>query len=322
MLTRQWFLRHNLLTLELVLAVARAGSMTRGAAQMQLALAAASKRLSDLEADLGHKLFVRKARGVVPTDLCRALLKHIEGACGALQAIDSEGAKSSSRLRGLVKIGIAREMPHGRWLHEIAAFSRYHEAVEVQVSVQSSAEVEAALTTGDLHLGLFIQSRNCSGLECVPISAGRWVVLVPAGHALTRRDIPTIKDVLEFDLIGCDCMHPLIGKLSEAARHSGTFPRQRVHTADMNAIASLLEAGAGVAFVTDEFAERLKMSHDVASVGVLWEWAPYNFVMGMARRQIRSTALSALAEQLLQTVRRAPSMSAANDTRGAACLQA
>lgn len=67
-------MRHDLTTLNLVLAIEQTRSITRGAAQEHLALAAASKRLSDLESRLGVQLFERRARGVEPTEAGRALL--------------------------------------------------------------------------------------------------------------------------------------------------------------------------------------------------------------------------------------------------------
>jgi DNA-binding transcriptional LysR family regulator len=54
-------MRFDLTTLQLVLAIADTRSITRGAEREHLALAAASKRLSDLEARLGVPLFERRA---------------------------------------------------------------------------------------------------------------------------------------------------------------------------------------------------------------------------------------------------------------------
>ena len=55
-------MRFDLTTLHLVQAIADTRSITRGAERESLALAAASKRLSDLEARLGVSLFDRRAR--------------------------------------------------------------------------------------------------------------------------------------------------------------------------------------------------------------------------------------------------------------------
>ncbi|MDO5613424.1 MAG: LysR family transcriptional regulator [Paracoccus sp. (in: a-proteobacteria)] len=52
--------------LRLFLAVADAGSITHGAADVGLSLAAASEQLRDMEATGGVKLLDRQGRGVVP----------------------------------------------------------------------------------------------------------------------------------------------------------------------------------------------------------------------------------------------------------------
>ncbi|MCP6380166.1 LysR family transcriptional regulator, partial [Klebsiella pneumoniae] len=76
-----------LTTLNLVLAIEQTRSITRGAAQEHLALAAASKRLSDLESRLGVQLFERRARGVEPTEAGRALVRHIRSLHASLYAL-------------------------------------------------------------------------------------------------------------------------------------------------------------------------------------------------------------------------------------------
>ena len=67
----QRIMRLDLTTLHLVLAIERSRSITAGAKSEHLALAAASKRLADLELRLGVKLFERRARGVEPTEAGR-----------------------------------------------------------------------------------------------------------------------------------------------------------------------------------------------------------------------------------------------------------
>ena len=54
-------MRLDLTTLNLVLAIEQTRSITRGAEREHLALAAASKRISDLETRLGVQLFERRA---------------------------------------------------------------------------------------------------------------------------------------------------------------------------------------------------------------------------------------------------------------------
>lgn len=69
-------MRFDLIDLRLFLAVADAGSITHGAAEIGLSLPSASERLREMEVTGGVRLFERKRRGVVPTEAGSALLHH------------------------------------------------------------------------------------------------------------------------------------------------------------------------------------------------------------------------------------------------------
>ena len=56
-------------TVQLVLAIAEEGSISRAADRLQLAVAAASRRLSDLEQQLGARLFKRQPMECAPPSL-------------------------------------------------------------------------------------------------------------------------------------------------------------------------------------------------------------------------------------------------------------
>ncbi|WP_350340433.1 LysR family transcriptional regulator [Roseateles violae] len=101
-------MRHDLITLELLLAVAQERSVTRGAEAVHLAVAAASRRITDMEARLRVNLFIRKARGVEPTEACRSLLGHIQTIRSGLDAFNREAAQHSS-----VRYGTARAHAEG-----------------------------------------------------------------------------------------------------------------------------------------------------------------------------------------------------------------
>src|SRR3546814_14182505 len=62
---------------QLVLAVAEEGSISRAADKLSLAVAAASRRISELEAQCGTKIFKRVPHGVRITESGSKLLQHI-----------------------------------------------------------------------------------------------------------------------------------------------------------------------------------------------------------------------------------------------------
>jgi DNA-binding transcriptional LysR family regulator len=68
--------RLKLHELEVLLAVAEAGSMAKAAAQLALSEPAVSRSISDMENTLGVFLFDRSSKGVEPTPYGRALIKR------------------------------------------------------------------------------------------------------------------------------------------------------------------------------------------------------------------------------------------------------
>jgi len=68
--------RLDLLTLRVVIAVAESGSISAGSDRLQLAVAAASARISSMEAALGIRIFERSSRGVELTSAGRMLVQR------------------------------------------------------------------------------------------------------------------------------------------------------------------------------------------------------------------------------------------------------
>src|SRR5262252_4886651 len=68
--------RLKLHELQVLLAVAQAGSMAKAAAQLALSEPAVSRSISDMEKTLGVSLFDRSSKGVEPTPYGRALIKR------------------------------------------------------------------------------------------------------------------------------------------------------------------------------------------------------------------------------------------------------
>ena len=64
-------------TVQLILCVAEEGSISRAADRLNLAVAAASKRVSDLEHQLGTPLFKRVPHGVRVTESGERLMAHV-----------------------------------------------------------------------------------------------------------------------------------------------------------------------------------------------------------------------------------------------------
>jgi len=134
------------------LAIAEAGSFSRGADRIHRSQSAASLQIKRLESLLGHSVFERHARGVTLTPtgerlrpLAQRVVDLLDGTIGDLR---------SDSLEGSVRIGIPDEYG-GTILPEIVArFSREHPQVELAVTCGVSADFPRALSNNELDLAV------------------------------------------------------------------------------------------------------------------------------------------------------------------------
>src|SRR5436190_21388858 len=87
----------DLKTLRLLVAVCDHRNMARAAEQEHIEPSAISKRIAQLEADLGTPLLLRSRRGVEPTPAGTALLEHARTVLLPLDRTARDAARLNSR---------------------------------------------------------------------------------------------------------------------------------------------------------------------------------------------------------------------------------
>ena len=294
-------MRLDLTSLNLVLAIEQTRSITAGAKREHLALAAASKRLSDLESRLGVQLFERRARGVEPTEACRALVRHIRSLHASLHALESEVVEFARGIKGHLRIAansgsIAECLPA-----DLAAFSQAHPQIRISLEDLTSAEVQAAVAEGRADVGVFTPPLLDNRLQHWVYRPARLAVLVPAGHDLAERGQVSFSDLLDFDLIGLHAGASAQELMREQALARGRTLNARLAVRGFDAIAQLVEAGLGVAVLPEAPAERFSRVFAVRLLRLDEPWAARDYCLGVLRQERLPTVVQRFVDALLQT---------------------
>lgn len=100
--------------LQLVLAIAEGGSLSGAARALRVTQPTASRRLAELEAQLGEPLFVRRVDGTVATSFCERLLEPARQMADAAAAAERAAERGERAPQGTVRItappGVAQAM--------------------------------------------------------------------------------------------------------------------------------------------------------------------------------------------------------------------
>jgi DNA-binding transcriptional LysR family regulator len=124
--------------LRLVLAIARAGSLTGAATALRIDHSTVFRRLQALEARLGAKLFERRAGGSYrPTAAGERAAAAAERMEDEAQALDRDIAGRDHRLTGRLLVTSSETLAHHLLTEHIAAFRRTHPGIIVELAIDN-----------------------------------------------------------------------------------------------------------------------------------------------------------------------------------------
>lgn len=91
-------------------AIYQQGTLTRAAEKLMISQPNASIQLASLESYIGHPLFIRHPRKMVPTEYGKQLYTQIVDSIDNLERVETEIKKSSIKKKPTIKIGIPLEV--------------------------------------------------------------------------------------------------------------------------------------------------------------------------------------------------------------------
>jgi DNA-binding transcriptional LysR family regulator len=177
----------DLMPFDLLLSVARLGSLGLAAAEHGISQPAASTRIRRLERQLGVSLIERSPRGSRLTPSGELVAGWAQAAIDAAAALDagvtSLRERSDAVLRVAASMTVAEYLLPG-WLTALRARDP---RTAVALTAGNSAEVASAVIGGDADIG-FVESPDLPpGLESRQVGTDRLTVVVPPDHRWARR---------------------------------------------------------------------------------------------------------------------------------------
>lgn len=265
-------------------AVAESGSVASASRVLNIAQSALTKSLLELEAELGSTLFERSPKGMTLTPAGHRFLVSARKVIGTVaDAMRINGADSAPELAGVLNIGVT-SLVAGYYLSEL--FSRYrrsHPAVEVFVTEDTPRFLEHLLINGEVDVAIMVSNAlsepQAMVAETLTRSPNR--VWLPANHPLAAHDEVSLADCAAHDQIVLEADR--IDDVMRAvwARHA-LKPRTILRTSSLEAVRSLVGAGAGIAVLPDflyrawtldaEHVDVRRLRDDVPNidVGLVW----------------------------------------------------
>ncbi|MGB3070586.1 MAG: LysR family transcriptional regulator [Ottowia sp.] len=236
----------DLRSLRLFVAVAEHGSISRAAKHCHLALAAASKRIAEMEARARLPLLIRHARGVVLTPAGHALLAHARMVLLALDRMNAELDDFHHGITGIVRIvanasAIAQFLPA-----QIGSFLRQHPGLKIDLQEHTSSEVGKIVGSGLADIGVLESHTPVPDLECLPYREDELAVVVGLSHPLARRRRLDVTEMLRHEHIVVREGTALYRLLHASAEQLGVSLKVRMQVGSFDIVCRMAEEGVGI----------------------------------------------------------------------------
>ena len=271
--TKVTLVRFDLADLSLFRHVVEAGSITHGSARANLAIAAASTRISNMELTLGVPLLTRGRGGVTPTQAGRTLLQHARAILRQAERLHEDLGAYGGGLAGQIRL-LSNTNALTEFLPEaLSSFLAAHPSVSVDLEERLSDEIVGLIAEGVADLGIVAGTVDARTLETYPFRRDRFVLVVAHEHPLARRTKIAFEDVLEHDFVGLDRASALQRFLASKAVRIGKPLRLRVQLRSFDAVCRLVECNVGIGIVPQTTAQRVARTMAIAVVPLTDTWA-------------------------------------------------
>lgn len=258
----------DLTDLRLFLHVIEAGSITHGAAGMNLSLAAASERLRNMEEANGIMLLQRGRRGVTPTEAGEALAHHARQILRRMDLLQDELGEFSGGVRATVRL-LANTSAMAEFLPErLGPWLASHPGVDVDLRERQSADIIKAIAGRLADIGIVSGAVDPGVLQLRPFAIDRLVVVAAHNHPLAGSERVAFADIMRHQFVGLAVGSALQDYIEGHAMRLGGKLRLRVRMRSFEGICRLAAQNIGIGIVPLTAARRCRRAMRKESGGL------------------------------------------------------
>jgi len=143
----------NFEQLKYIVEVAKAGSLSSASKKLFITQSAISQSITNLEAELGVKIFIRSRNGAIPTNRGNAIIKKAFETLAKMEDLKTEANMDDQLINGKLRLGTIPS-PLMYLPKTLASFKKDYPNIKIRISEKSSHNIIDDITEDKLDIGL------------------------------------------------------------------------------------------------------------------------------------------------------------------------
>ena len=292
----------DIVTMRVFLAVARLGSIGAAARNEHIAASAASRRISDLERELGIALISRTPSGTNLTPAGQAYAEHSVQLLQKYAEVRADLKRFATGEAGELRLAAIPRALAGVLPFFIAKFKKDNPEVQVTVQEIFSRQGVRFLREDVSDMAIIYDTVDTTGFELKPFKEDQvWVV----GHKdhplfLEKKDSDAVffKETLDYEHISFHEGGVLDDLISEARKSSRKALKYTVRVQRINSLIRCVEAGLGIGIIGERDLQPHVKNTNLAMLRLADKWASRNLVCAYPQGQAASPSLKRFLQYL------------------------
>ncbi len=258
----------SLSQLETLREVAERGSFSKAARALGISQPAVSQQLATLASALGLALFEREAGRPVLTEAGRMVAERARALVGETEALLREAEGYAEARSGRLDFAATRTIGTHLVPTLLAGFLRDRPEVQPRVRIANTHEVARLVLSGEVLFGLVEGTIEDPRLETRPFAHDRMRLIVPPGHLFAERSAIHAAELTRERFVSREPGSGTRDHGYDALRAAGVEPPIALELPSGEGIVRAVEAGLGVAVLSELVVERAISLHRVTAVAI------------------------------------------------------
>ncbi|MBZ0059729.1 MULTISPECIES: LysR family transcriptional regulator [Leclercia] len=292
-------MRFDLVSLSLFVAVAEEQNLTHAARRKHTAVSAVSKRIAELEQQVGTPLMLRMPRGITLTPAGHSLLYHARQVFRNLEKMEEELSDYAAGIRGHIRIYTISAALMNNLPRVVSDYLAHYPQTDIEIEEHTGISVVQGLLSGEADVGFFSSWTSAAGIVSWPWQHDLLSVLVWPTHPLAGRSELKFEDIIDEKLIGAHRNSAVSHILERQARACGKTLSVGLRVSSFISMAELVAQQLGIAIVPVNEVASSTLHSGVRLIPLAEPWAQRELLVGVKDYAQASPSVKSLIGSLI-----------------------
>jgi LysR family hydrogen peroxide-inducible transcriptional activator len=231
--------------LKYLVALADHGHFGRAAEACFITQSTLSTQIKKLEDFLGVTLFDRSLKRVTPTPIGREILQAARNIVEEAERIREVAKHAQDPMSRTIHLGVIPTLGPYYLPHALTLVHKKHPGLRMLLREEMTPQILEHLADGKLDAGLLALPVTDDSLRVEPLFYEPFYAALPAGHALARRDVLKVSDIMAEKLLLLDEGHCLRDQALDVCG-AGSAGREEVRATSLETLRQMVGMGLGL----------------------------------------------------------------------------